>query len=329
MCIDKKFSLLKKDVAVIIPCYLVENSIEKVVHKSLPYAGHIFIVDDCCPKKSYLMVNSRFKNHKKITIIHNHENLGVGGAVKSGYKRAIHDGYKYLVKIDGDGQMDPSLIPLFVYPLYYKEADYVKGNRFYDSNLLSKMPLMRLFGNTALSFINKFSSGYWNVFDPTNGFTAISSTVLNFLPLHKISNRYFFESDMLFRLNTIRAVVEDIPISAIYNENPSSLKIKTIFFDFLYKCIRNTFKRIIYNYYLRDFNIASIQLPIGIIMISYAVIKSFLIYIESGHQIQSTPNGTIMIILLNIIIGLQFIFDFIRTDISSIPVKSINKKISQ
>src|SRR5690606_32001950 len=148
----------------------------------------------------------------RVRVIRHASNLGVGGAVITGYQAAIADGMDILVKLDGDGQMDASLIPDFIEPIINGEADYTKGNRFFDLEELRSMPRIRLIGNAVLSFMTKFSSGYWNLFDPTNGFTALHADVARYLPLSKISKRYFFESDMLFRLNTLRAVVHDIPM---------------------------------------------------------------------------------------------------------------------
>src|SRR5690606_29379629 len=128
---------------------------------------------------------------RRISIIRHSENQGVGGAVMTGYKAAIDDGMSFLVKIDSDGQMDPGLIMDFVAPIATGEADYTKGNRFYDLEKVRCMPKTRLFGNAILSLMSKLSTGYWNTFDPTNGYTAIHADVARILPLGKISRRYF------------------------------------------------------------------------------------------------------------------------------------------
>src|SRR5690606_5403748 len=112
------------------------------------------------------------------------------------------------------------------------------------------------------SFLNKLSSGYWSVFDPTNGYTAIQLNVLKKLPLDKVSNRYFFESDLLFRLNTLRANVVDVPMSAVYLDEKSSLVVQKVIFEFLINHARNSIKRIFYSYYLRGLSISSFTLPI-------------------------------------------------------------------
>jgi dolichol-phosphate mannosyltransferase len=182
---------------------------------------------DCCPDGSGSFVESNCRD-ERVVVLRNAKNQGVGAAVVRGYEAAIEDGIDVIVKIDGDGQMDPSLIPDFVAPITAGEADYTKGNRFFDLERVRGMPKVRLFGNAALSFMTKLSSGYWDIFDPTNGYTAIHRDVARHLPFRKISQRYFFETDMLFRLNTLRAVVVDIPMNAKYGDEVSNQEITNI-----------------------------------------------------------------------------------------------------
>ena len=172
-------------VSVIIPSYRVKNHILGVIKQIGPEVSKIYVVDDCCPEKSgEFVIESNIDT--RVTVIFNAVNLGVGGSVKTGYLAAIADNADIIVKIDGDGQMDPKLIKSFISPIIRGDADYTKGNRFYNLDELGQMPKIRLFGNAVLSFMTKFSSGYWNLFDPTNGYTAINSNVLADLSLNKI-----------------------------------------------------------------------------------------------------------------------------------------------
>jgi len=223
------------------------------------------------------------------------------------------------VKIDGDGQMDPSLITDFVSPILQGDADYTKGNRFFDLEEIKAMPKVRLFGNAVLSFMTKLSSGYWDLFDPTNGFTAIHADVAKHLPFGKISRRYFFETDMLFRLNTLRAVVVDVPMDAKYGDEVSNLKISKIVGEFLVKHARNFGKRIFYNYYLRNMSLASIELPLGILLILAGATIGLGHWIESAQTHVATPAGSVMLAALPIIVGVQFLMAFIGYDVAATP----------
>lgn len=312
-------------IAVVIPSYNVRKHILGVISQIGPEVGRIYVIDDCCPVGSGDFVQSSC-NDKRVTVIRNPENQGVGGAVMAGYKAAIADGMDIIVKIDGDGQMDPGLIPDFVAPIVVGVADYTKGNRFFDLEEIRAMPKARLFGNAVLSFMTKLSSGYWDLFDPTNGYTAIHRDIARHLPFKKISSRYFFETDMLFRLNTLRAVVVDIPMNAKYGDEVSNLKVSKIVGEFLYKHLRNFGKRIFYNYYLRDMSLASIELPLGIIMLIFGVVFGGYHWMASWQTRLPTAAGTVMLSAIPIIIGFQFILAFLAYDISSVPRRTLHTK---
>jgi dolichol-phosphate mannosyltransferase len=257
-------------VGVVIPCFKVRDHIMGVIAKIGPQVHKIYVVDDRCPVGSGNFVRSECRD-PRVTVLFNEKNLGVGGATMTGYARALTDECDIVVKLDGDGQMDPSLIPVLIAPLVNGDADYTKGNRFFSPENLEGMPTLRLVGNTALSFISKMSSGYWSVMDPTNGFTAIHATALSLLPLQKIDQRYFFESDILFRLNTIRAVVRDVPMKAVYADEESNLKIGKVLREFPIKHLKRVIKRLAYNYLLRDFNVCSLELLAGMIFLLFGV----------------------------------------------------------
>ena len=315
---------MRPTIGVIIPSYRVRTKILKVIEEVPDIVSVIYVVDDCCPEKSGAFVESSCSD-SRVRVIYHTSNQGVGGAVMTGYKAAINDNVDIMVKVDGDGQMDPSLIPDFVAPIADGEADYTKGNRFYDLEVIHEMPKLRLFGNAALSFMTKLSSGYWDLFDPTNGYTAIHRDVARHLPFKKISRRYFFETDMLFRLNTLRAVVVDIPMDARYGDEISNLKISKILLEFFVKHVRNFGKRIFYNYYLRDMSLASIELPVGIVLLIYGILFGGYHWIKSLQTGALTAAGTVMLSALPVIIGLQFILGFLGHDIRSIPHRPLHR----
>lgn len=314
-----------QNIAVVIPTYKARNHILAVVNGIGPEVIRIYVVDDCCPENTgeFVLKNC---NDPRVSVIRHEKNQGVGGAVMTGYKTAIGDGMTIMVKIDSDGQMDPSLIMDFIAPIVDGEADYTKGNRFFDLEKVRSMPKMRLFGNAVLSLMCKLSSGYWNLFDPTNGYTAIHVDAARHMPFTKISKRYFFETDMLFRLNTLRAVVVDVPMEAKYGDEVSNLKISKIVGEFFVKHVRNFSKRIFYNYYLRDMSLASIELPLGIVLLGFGVIHGGYHWLRSAHDGVSASAGTVMLAALPALMGLQLILAFVSYDISSVPRRSIRSR---
>lgn len=311
-------------IAVVIPTYKARNHILAVIDGIGPEISRIYVIDDHCPDKSGEYVENNCKDNR-VTVIKHAENKGVGGAVMTGYQAAINDGMGIMVKIDSDGQMDPALIPDFVAPIIAGEADYTKGNRFFDLEDVRLMPKMRLFGNAVLSLMCKLSSGYWNLFDPTNGYTAIHADVARHLPFHKISQRYFFETDILFRLNTLRAVAVDVPMAAKYGDEVSNLKISKIIGEFLVKHARNLSKRIFYNYYLRDMSLASIELPFGLGLLGFGFTYGIYHWAKSAQTGIATPAGTVMLAAMPAMIGLQLTLAFISYDIASVPRRRIHR----
>lgn len=305
-------------VAVVIPSFKVRSQILGVIKGIGPEVSRIYVVDDCCPEGSGDFVEKTCTD-QRVTVIRNLQNLGVGGAVIAGYRAAINDGAEVIVKVDGDGQMDPSLIPRFVAPILEGEADYTKGNRFFNLEEIRAMPPVRIFGNAVLSLMAKLSTGYWDLFDPTNGYTAIHAEVARQLPFDRISQRYFFETDILFRLNTLRAVVIDIPMDAKYGDEVSNLKISRIAGEFLFKHARNFFKRIFYNYYLRDLSLASLELPFGLLLLALGISFGGYSWAQSAKFGIATSAGTVMLSALPILMGLQFVLAFLGYDIASVP----------
>jgi glycosyltransferase involved in cell wall biosynthesis len=311
-------------VVVVIPSYRVTEHILNVLRAIPPNIWRIYVVDDACPDRSGDFVDEHQQDPRVVTLRHL-ENRGVGGAVMTGYQAALQDQADVIVKLDGDGQMDPALIDSLIEPIISGEADYSKGNRFYDLENIKTMPTIRIIGNAVLSLMTKLSSGYWNIFDPTNGYTAIHASVCKILPFKKISNRYFFETDMLFRLNTMRAVVVDIPMVASYGNETSHLKISKVVGEFLIKHARNFGKRIFYNYYLRDLSLASLELIAGVLLITFGVCYGGYHWSASAKLHLVTPAGTVMLAAMPLLVGLQLLLSFIGYDISSVPRRPIQR----
>jgi dolichol-phosphate mannosyltransferase len=312
-------------IAVVIPSYRVTRHVLGVIAAIGPEVDRIYVVDDHCPDQSGALVRAECRDPRVVVLQHT-ENQGVGGAVLTGYRAALADGARVIVKLDGDGQMDAALIPAFVAPILAGEADYTKGNRFFDLEQIGQMPPLRLFGNAMLSLVTKLSSGYWDLFDPTNGYTAIHADAARFLPFNKLSRRYFFETDMLFRLNTLGAVVVDVPMDAVYGDEVSNLRIGRVASEFAAKHARNFLKRLFYNYYLRNMSLASIELPLGVALATFGLLYGATHWVQSARTDVATPAGTVMMAALPVIMGVQLILAFLAHDIASVPRRPLHKK---
>jgi len=305
-------------IAVVIPSFCVSKSILDVISSIGGEVHSIYVIDDACPDKTGDLVEHECQD-ERVRVIRHDNNQGVGGAMVTGYKAALANGADIVVKIDGDGQMDPALIGRFIRPVIEGKADYSKGNRFWKIESLLQMPLLRKIGNALLSFISKISSGYWNIMDPTNGYTAIHRSALSALPLDKLNKGYFFESDMLFRLGTIRAVVRDIPMDAVYAHETSHLSITKVIMQFIPLHTACLIKRVLYTYFIRDFSIASVEMLAGLALVLFGGIFGADAWATSIATGKVATTGTVMISVLPLIIGFQLLLNALNYDIANVP----------
>ncbi len=310
-------------IAVAIPCYKVTQHVLGVIEAIGPEVDTIYAVDDACPQGSGRFIEKHNRD-PRVRVLYNPENRGVGGAIVTAYKAAVEDGMDIVVKIDGDGQMNPALLPLFVRPLLQGRADYTKGNRFFRPESVQGMPPVRLFGNAVLSFLTKLSCGYWNVMDPTNGYTAIRTCVLAELPLDKLEHRYFFETDMLFRLNTLRAVVRDVPMDSVYADEESNLKVGKVLPEFLRKHCSRLWRRYVYNYLVRDFNVGSLYSICGVLLVIAGTAFGVARWLDSSLTHSPATSGTVMLAALPVLVGIQFLIAFLHYDVSNVPTEPLS-----
>lgn len=313
-------------IAVVVPTYRASAHVLDVLARIGPEVERILVVDDACPEHSGDRVEAGCSD-PRVRVLRHAENRGVGGATITGYRAALEEGAGIVVKLDADGQMDPARIGELVAPIAQGEADYTKGNRFFQLEGLGAMPVTRALGNAVLSFLSKLSSGYWDVFDPTNGYTAVHAAVLRRLPLDKLAARWFFESDLLFRLGTLRAVVVDVPMPAVYGDERSNLVVTRVAPGFAWRHAANTAKRVFYNYFLRDFHYASIQLVLGLLLIAGGLGFGLARWIQGSRAGVVASSGTVMLAALPVLLGVQLLLGFLSHDLSSTPRKPIHRRL--
>ena len=299
-------------ICVVIPAYRVSNEILDVISSLGNEVTQIIVIDDGCPEKSGNIVVKNTKDPRVEVLFHN-ENFGMGAAMKTGYRRALEKGADIIIKIDGDGQMDGKSIPRLIEPIESGRAGYAKANRFYDVESLREMPKLRIIGNLVLS------TGYWQIFDPNNGFTAINSKSLSALRLERLDSGYFFQSDILFRLGMAGVDVIDVNIPAKYGDETSSLKIFKVFFEFPIKHTQHFIKRITYSYFLRDFNLASLQFVLGGSLLIFGLALGTINWISGLLANEPTPVGTLILVAISVLSGIQLMLSFFSFDMNKNP----------
>lgn len=306
-------------VSVVIPCYKVGTHIEAVISELPPQVSLIIVVNDCSPDDTENVLLRLELDNKRIIYIRHQVNQGVGGAMITGYLKAIELHSDIIIKMDGDHQMDASYIPDLIRPLTEDKADFTKGNRFRDLKALRKMPLIRRFGNLGLSFFIKAASGYWNIFDPNNGYTAITGEMLRNIDFKKIHKRYFFESSMLIELYHANAVVVDVPMKARYGNEVSGLSITKTLFEFPPKLFVAFIKRIALKYFLFEFNIGSVYILFGGSLFLIGFVYGLINYIKYASSHLPAPTGTVVIPTLLITLGFQLLLSAVNFDIGNYP----------
>jgi len=312
------------NIAAVIPAYGVERDIQSVLGGLPAYIKYIIVVNDASLDSSGELAAAAAKRDGRITLVTHTQNQGVGGAMVSGFRKSLELGAQIVIKLDGDGQMDPAHIPALIKPLIQGKADYVKGNRFRDFQSLQQMPFIRRVGNLGLSFLTKAATGYWGIFDPTNGFFAIRAEILAQLPLDKIDRHFYFETSMLANLYLLGALVMDIPIPARYRDEASNLSIRRTLIEFPLKLLATFLRRILLKYYIYDFSMMSLYLMVGIPLLLFGGIFGGIKWIEYASQNIPAPTGTVMLPTLSVILGIQILLSAIEIDMNSTPRKALS-----
>lgn len=312
-------SLTNFAIVAVIPAYNVEREIESVLRSMPAFLQRLIVVDDASVDRTSEVVERLAVSDPRLILLRHERNQGVGGAMVTGFHKALELKAQIVVKIDGDGQMCVDYLAELLLPLIRGEADYSKGNRFRDFQALRQMPALRRIGNLGLSFCAKAAVGYWNCFDPTNGFIAIRSDILTQLPLEKIHRSYFFETSMLSQLYLLGAMVRDVPMPARYGTEASSLSIKRVLGEFPGRLIVCFCRRLILKNFIFDFTMESIFLLCGIPILLTGIIYggyNWVIYASRGI---GAPTGTVVISALLIILGFQILLTAVGMDLQAFP----------
>lgn len=225
----------RKKIALVIPCYKVSKIINSVIKEIPVFVDKIYVVDDKCPENSVKCIKSKSRKIKKIF---RNKNGGVGAAVKDGYKFSLKDKNHITIRIDGDAQMDLKLIKYFIDPIIEKKGEFLKGNRFMDLNFLKKMPFLRIIGNIFFSTIGNLITKNFKIFDFLNGYTSIKNSALSKVIKKNLDDDYFFDTILIYQLNSLNIKILDIPMKAKYENEVSNINIVITGLSFVFKNLK-------------------------------------------------------------------------------------------
>ncbi len=213
-----------RTVAVVVPAYNEELLIADTLSSIPDFVDTVYAVNDASSDHTQKIIEDISRKDPRVVPIRHEKNQGVGAAIVTGYKQALEDGMHIAVVMAGDNQMDPLVIPSLLDPIVQSRADYTKGNRLLSPEYRKGMSRWRFFGNTVLTFMTKFSSGYWKLMDPQNGYTAISRRALERINLDNIYPRYGYCNDLLVKLNVFGFRVMDVEMPARYGRETSKIR---------------------------------------------------------------------------------------------------------
>ncbi|WP_347344826.1 glycosyltransferase family 2 protein [Microbacterium sp.] len=303
-------------VAAVVPAYKEELMIGRVVETMPAYVDDIVIVDDCSPDDTSGVVERL--DDPRVTLVRHEVNQGVGGAIITGHKAALDLGSDVNVIMAGDAQMDPAYLPALLDKVTAEGFGFSKANRFYAPESFSGMPGHRVFGNIVLSFMTKLASGYWNLFDPQNGYTAIRSDVLRRIPLDRVAKRYSFENDLLIHLNILQVPAVDVPVPAVYGDEVSSIKLRRVIPELMNRLTVGFWSRIWYRYVLWSFSPIALLLFTGLLLFGFGVIVSIWMIFQIMASVIATA-ATVMLAALPLMIGTQMLISALQLDIQATP----------
>ena len=322
-----RIDLKSHRIAAVIPAYRVEAQIQGVLRDLPSYLKHVIVVDDASADNTAAFVSAAARAGRRVILLRHEKNGGVGAAMVSGFLKARELGAEIVVKIDGDGQMDVRHLPALLEPLVLGKADYTKGNRFRDFAALRKMPLIRRIGNMGLGFLAKAATGYWNLFDPTNGYVAIRAETLDLLPLDQIDRRYYFEISMLANLYLLGAVVQDVAMPARYRDEVSNLAVERVLLEFPFKLLGTLVRRVVLKNFLYDFSMVSVYLLTGVPLLLFGLIFGSVKWLQYLRLGVPAPTGTVILPTLAVLLGIQFLLSAIESDLRSVPRQPLSSPL--
>jgi dolichol-phosphate mannosyltransferase len=288
-------------IAVIVPAYQVHDKISQVIGRIPAYTDWIIVVDDASTDGTAEAVRKIIDG--RIILLRHEKNTGVGGAMVTGFSRAIKLGADLIAKIDADGQMDPLYLDRFARMCLYHGCDYVKANRFGHLGALPSMPRIRFLGSVALSFLTKIASGYWSIFDPQNGYVMITRRTLLRLDLSRIDKGYFFENSMMILLNIVRAKIGEIYLPASYGDERSSMKLSRIIATFPAKLCSGFLYRVYQKYVFRSLSPFFLMFVFGLIGCGWGGLWGGWIWYKSYVTGIPATTGAVVLALLPLIVG--------------------------
>lgn len=303
-------------IAVVVPAFNEERHVADVIGGMPAFVDHIVVVDDASTDGTFDAASSAAD--ARTEVLRHGVNKGVGGSIVSGHRRVLELGADVAVVMAGDNQMDPRYLSDLLDPIADSNYGFAKANRFFSSTSFAGMPRHRVVGNVVLTFMTKFASGYWNLVDPQNGYTAIRKDCLGLLPLERLAERYEFENDQLIWLNVHNVRAVDVPIPAVYGSEVSTLRLHRVAPRLLRLLWTGYWRRIWRKYVLWSFSPVALLLGAGLLLLLLGIVVG-LWAVAASMGPGSASVGTWLLAVAPALVGTQFLVQALVLDIQATP----------
>lgn len=304
-------------VAAILPAYNEEKLIAKTITTLPDYIDDIIAVDDCSSDNTLQIIENLAKEDKRVKAVHLDPNEGIGGAYLHGFEKALGDDMDLVVTMAGDAQCNPDYISKMIDTLIDDNLDYVKANRFVHLDALQQMPKFRRIGNTIITILTKFSTGYYSIFDSQNGYGVFKAKTLENMPMEAIGRRYDYENTLLIALSIMGAKVKDEPVPAIYGEEVSTIPVFMTTLRALRVVWKGFWKRIYYKYVVYGLHPIALFLFSGLLLTLIGSVCGLFILFEKIFNNLSPSTGTVMLCVLPLILGFQLLLTALTMDVNN------------
>lgn len=301
-------------IGVVVPAFNEEGFVTEVIRTIPDFVDHVYVIDDASTDETWAeinrMVDQLEDGANRLDTIRHETNRGVGAAIKTGYRRAIEDRLDVVAVMAGDGQMDPAYLDAIIDPVIEGRAAYAKGNRFHRRTDRSGMSRWRVFGNGILTLLTRASSGYWQMTDPQNGYTAIDVGVLETIELDDLFDRYGFANDLLAVLNADQHRIVDVAHPAVYGDEHSDIRYASFVPTLSWLLLRRFLWRLKTRYLVRGFHPLVLCYPVGIGAFVTGLAALSFVIATSGSLVEGLLSTTVLLLgILFLIFAMWFDID--------------------
>jgi glycosyltransferase involved in cell wall biosynthesis len=294
-----------KRVAVVVPAFEEELLVADTIRGIPDFVDVVVVVDDHSPDAT--AERALETGDQRLEVIRHEENLGVGGAIVTGYARCVELEVDVACVMAADNQMDPDELHSLVGPVARGEVEYAKANRLVSGEAWNLIPRARYLGNAVLSLLTKIASGYWHVADSQAGYTAVSLEALRRLDLGRLYRRYGFPNDMLVHLNVQNARVRDVPSRPVYGVGErSGIRIHSVAPRIAWLLFKGFWWRMTQKYVIRDFHPLVFFYALGALMTVVGLVLGLIVACSRIFWGNEITTATVVLVALLLVSGTQF-----------------------